>query len=386
MALPVFVLDRYGLGVELGITLALRLIPAVVAGGAAAWAMDRFDARFIAVVSTVVTGATIAMIPFTQSMVELNVLSVIGGFTGLFATPALMKMRSIVISPENAVRANGLIVSAERLPLIIGPAVSAGVLVLWNVDLLLFAEAATTVLAGVIILTLPKSEIERDPEQEPVSLLAVLNVKVLWRMAGSERRTQGYLVTGLFYTAAMAAGRVFLVVFAASYGMNESALAWFLASMAFGAVVGGLIGSGFSAKILGPIYLVGCLAEGAIWISLGLAPPFWLVCVLLVAAGLLESVATTAFFADIQLRMKPGAIGRFFAIFVPMTAATGVLGSLIGGLAASDGIIWIGATMVGLLISVPLIPYAKTYWTRETQEKGNGVRSPRLAVSEEHTS
>ncbi|WP_431030781.1 MFS transporter [Plantibacter sp. RU18] len=363
VALPVFVLKNYGVGSELGIALGLRLIPAVLAGGMAAWALDRIDARVVAVVSTLATAAATAAIPLTGDVVQLYVLSVIGGFTGLFATPAVMKLRASLIAPENAVRANGLIVSAERLPMIIGPAASAGILVLWDVNLLLFAEAATTLIAGVLILGFPRPADDEEQGSEKFSLVAIFNVKLLWSMAGGDARTQGYLVTGLFYTAAMNAGRVFLATLAAvSYEGNSQVLGWFLASMAVGAVLGGLIGSGFSPRVLGPIYLLTNILEGVVWISMGFAPHLIIGCIILAIGGVLESLATTAFFSDIQLRMNPHAIGRFFSIFVPLTSAAGVVGSLMGAAIVHEDTLIAAGVVIGLLIAAPLIPYIRTYW------------------------
>lgn len=367
LALPILILQRYGLTGELGVALAFRLLPMVIAGGAAAWAMQRFDARVIAVGGTVLTGIFTAIMPLTTAFWQINLVSMASGLAGVFATPALMALRTGVIPRDRAVQGNGLVVAAERSPQLIGPAVVVAVLVFWPVSALLLSEAIATCVAGLLIIGLPKVPRKLEDEDEvKISLLTIVNLPRLWKLAGGTRRTQGYLVTGFFYTAAVSAGRLILAALAATaFVDNPSAFAWLLGSMAVGAVLGGLGSTLMSKWKLGKIYLLGNVLEAVVWVFVAMGQPFVVTCGLLLLAGVLESVATTVFFADIQLRLTPAAVGRLFAIFIPVTGAAAVVGSLLGSIIMPSGAIWIGGLVVALLIAVPFLPYFATYWKED---------------------
>ncbi|WP_285245053.1 MFS transporter [Pseudarthrobacter sp. fls2-241-R2A-127] len=359
VALPVFIVQRYGFSGDLAFSLALRLLPMVFAGGVAAWVLGRVDARWLAALSATATGIATALIPLTSNLVELNVLSVISGFAGVLGSPAMMMLRSGVLQQDNVMKGNGLIVVAERAPLVIGPAIAAPVLLISDVSTLLIAEALATLLSGLLIVGLPAVPREDKPA-EPKSLISRVRESAL------DYRTQGYAVTGIFYTIAVSAGRIVMIALATFvFGDNPAALAWLLSAMALGAVAGGMIGGQFPKRWIGPIYLIGNLVEGGLWIGIGVSD--WLPATigLLVLAGLFESVATTAFFADLQLRLSPAGVGRFFAFFLPIVNAAAVLGTLVGSWLVPDGNVLFGCVAVAILIIVPFVPYLKVYTVRK---------------------
>jgi MFS family permease len=369
VALPVFIVQRYGFSGDLAFSLALRLLPMVLAGGVAAWALSRVDARWLAVASASATGIATAFIPLTSNLVELNTLSVISGFAGVLGSPAMMMLRSGVLQQDNVMKGNGLIVVAERAPLVIGPAIAAPVLLFADVSTLLVAEALATLLSGLLIIGPPAVPLE-DKSGERKSLISRIRESAL------DRRTQGYAVTGIFYTIAVSAGRIVMIALATFiFGDNPAALAMLLSAMALGAVAGGLLGGQFPKRWIGPIYLIGNLIEGALWVGIGVSA--WLPATigLLVLAGVFESIATTAFFADLQLRLSPAGVGRFFAFFLPVVNAAAVLGTLVGSWLVPDGNVLFGCVAVAVLIIVPFFPYVKAYAAKPDDRPGVAIEN-----------
>lgn len=375
LAIPLFIVDRFSFGIETGLALALRLIPTILVGGLAAQVLARRDARQVAVASALVTALLTGLIPLATAMWHVELLSLATGLFGLFTVPALMAIRGSVISQDQAMTGNGLLVIAERTPAVLGPAIAVPILALAGPSVLLFAEAVFTAAAGVLILALPRV-LPSDSEERP-RLISLGNFGALWRMTLSSRRVQGYVVTGLTYTVAMSVGRLILIAMAADvYVADPSALALLLGAMSLGAIVGGFLGSLIPNKRIGLTYLLGNVFEGVIWLGLliGGGPSLPVALGFLFFVGVLESVASTAFFADLQLRLSPSRMGQFFALFLPLLSAGAVLGTLLGGyLAPNLGLTPNVLIVVGLIV-LPMLLYTRTYARPET---------PRPAASSE---
>lgn len=355
VALPILVVQRYGFGGELAVTVAIRLVPMILAGGVAAWILSRFDARRVAAISIVATGLTTLAIPLTTDLWQLSLVSVLNGVASVGAGPAMMTLRAGTVPPDRLMSGNGLIVFAERAPQVLGPLIAAVVLVIASVETLFVAEAVGMTAAAMLLTKLKKVALEPNAR-----FFSQENARK-WLTIVRQPRIQGYVITGLFYTTAVSAMRMILVALATSvFRDNPSALPLLLGSMALGAVIGGLVGAGLPIRWIGPIYVIGNVIEAIAVVGVGLSVSLPLSMALLVLGGVFESLATTAFFADVQRLIPAHSVGPFFALFVPGIDSAAVLGTLVGPALVVSGPL-VGATVVAALMAVPLLPYMKAF-------------------------
>lgn len=148
VALPLFLLDRFGLGLDFGLTLAIRLIPNIVLGTVVSEAVRRWDPRAVSVLASVVSALIAVAIPFTDALWQVQVLSFLLGLTTMFLAPARLALRTRVTPDGRELEANGLLVTAQRTATLLGPVVVGPVLAFGTVSMLFFAEAATALVAA----------------------------------------------------------------------------------------------------------------------------------------------------------------------------------------------------------------------------------------------
>jgi hypothetical protein len=348
IALPILIVQRFGFGGELAMTLALRIIPTLLASGMVAWVLSRFDARAIATWAILATGITTLLIPLTSDLTQLNVVSVLNGLASAAAGPALMSLRSGVIPEELAMRGNSVVVLAERVPQVLGPLVAAGAISLASVDVLFVAKAIVT--AAAVGLLIGISAAPREPVRRKLSFVS-------WRASGNvvqDRRLLGYIVTGLFYAAAAGLMRMVLIAMAAdSHPEDPAVLGVLLGAMAVGAVLGAFVGLRFPRRWTGRAYVLGNVLEVTAFIGVAMAQSLPVALSLLVLAGVSETIATTAFFADVQIMLSGSQSGSFFALFLPAADGAAIAGTLIAPATIAGGGVLLGAASAAAIVLLP---------------------------------
>ena len=151
VALPIFLLDRFGLGLDLGLTLGIRLIPNIVLGTVVSEVIRRRDTRTVSVLASVASAFIATAIPFTGVLWQVQVLSFLIGLTTIFLAPARLALRTRVTPDGRELESNGLIVTAQRVASLLGPVVVGPLLAFGHISILFFAEAATALISAGLL-------------------------------------------------------------------------------------------------------------------------------------------------------------------------------------------------------------------------------------------
>src|SRR5262249_33296217 len=114
VGLPLLVLHRYGLGLDLGLVLGLRVLPNILLGPLVGELVDKRDPLRISILAGLATAALMAPVPFTTAMWQLHMLSIALGVTGMLTGLARITLRSMVILKGGEMGGNGVIVTSER--------------------------------------------------------------------------------------------------------------------------------------------------------------------------------------------------------------------------------------------------------------------------------
>jgi MFS family permease len=408
VGLPLLVMQRYGLGVEVGFTLAARFLPNILLGALAGQIIDRHDPRRVAMFAALGSGLAVALFPLTTAMWQIQLLAMAVGVGYMFGFPATMALRPQVIPEGSELEGNGLIVTAERVPKLIGPALAGPIVASAGIGWLFCAEAATALVAAALLMRLPRATVSDGGGSTPVGttgepagiaaargtrrsapLVAMGRWLATWahalatgardlvNMVRGDGRLSSLTVTAFTYMVALGLGRTFL----AAYSLDEFAdvpamLGYLLAAMGIGGAVGALATAVFRSWNQGWVYILGNALEGVCWIVLIATGEWYLALGLLFAAGVFESIASVVYFAEVQKRL-PGALqGRYYATLVPLSDVFLVAGTVLGGvLVARAGVAW-SAVLVGLAMAVPvlalmtrLVPERPVAGAKEAQEK-----------------
>lgn len=370
VGLPLLVVDRYGLGLGAGLALGVRLLPNVVAGPFVGAFVDRANKRRVAIVSALASAGLVALIPATTSLGQVQLLAFLVGFTFMFGIPARLALRPLVMRPGDEVRGNSLIVTAERSASMLGPLVAGPVIAIGGISWVFFVEAATAAGAALVMLGLPllssaaDASVPQRPNKRSTSVWRVLanTLAPLARMLARDGMLAGLTATAFSYVAAVGAGRILLTVLAASqFSAVAGMLGYMLAAMGAGGVIGGFAAGRLSRIHQGRLFLAGNLAEACCWIALPFVPSVAGALILLVAAGVFESVATVVYFAEAQARLETSHVGRYYATLIPLTDLAMMVGTICGAPLVLHAGVELAGGSIALLIAVPVLLLARVF-------------------------
>ncbi|MEU1228953.1 MFS transporter [Streptomyces sp. NPDC005828] len=395
VGLPLLVMQRYGLGLEVGLTLAARFLPNILLGALAGQIVDRHDPRKVATLAALGSALAVALFPFTTAMWQIQLLAVAVGVGYMFGFPATMALRPQVIPEGSELEGNGLIVTAERVPKLLGPALAGPIAAAAGIGWLFCAEAATALAAAALLMRLPRvaasatadggaeAPVSAGSEEagdengaegagagtgRPAPVLAVGRWLAAWaralatgardlvRMVRGDGRLSSLTLTAFTYMVALGLGRTFL----AAYSLEEFAevpamLGYLLAAMGLGGALGALAAAFFRSWNQGWVYILGNALEGLCWIALIATGDWYVALALLFVAGVFESIASVVYFAEVQKRLPGDLQGRYYATLVPLSDVFLVGGTVLGGvLADRAGVAW-SAVLVGLAMAVPVL-------------------------------
>jgi MFS family permease len=363
VALPWFVLETTGSAARTGMVGFFVALPAFIAGIFGGTLVDRIGYRRMSVISDIVSGIGVAMVPLLYLTVGLTFWQLLlFVFIGaLLDVPGVTARRAML--PELAQlgrlrleQVNSAFEGIQYLSLLLGPPL-AGLLIGWvGAEKVLWIDAATfAVSAACVALFVPAT---RGDEQKAArgryldELLAGLRFlrgdRLLLSMAVS-------VAVGNFVGSAVAA--VLYPVFAKeTYG---EAMAFGLMAAAFG--VGGLAG----AVVFGAYGHR--LPRRALWITAFMLEPVLLWPLVLtsslpvilgaLAFGALFSGPVNALMVTIRHeRIPPDLRGRVFSTFSAITAVVSPLGILIAGYTIEG--FGVNATVVGMAVAMHLLALA----------------------------
>lgn len=164
IALPLIVLSTTGSTLGAGTVAAATAIPAVLAGLFMGVIIDRINRRTSSVVTDLISAASIAALPIVDLVSGLNlgwfvlfgIIGSLGDVPGMTAREALLPaiVRHGNLSAE---RLMGLRESLSAVAIFVGPAAAGTLMVLFDGSTVLWITAATSLLAALITLLIPKA-------------------------------------------------------------------------------------------------------------------------------------------------------------------------------------------------------------------------------------
>jgi dTMP kinase len=327
-----------GKNFALGAVLLFRLLPAIVLGPLAGAFADRFDRRKTMVVSDCLRFALFASIPLVDNLVWLFVAQFLIEAISLFWIPAKEAavpnlLRQDQYEPANQlslVTTYGLtpVAAAVVFSLLtsVGSRLSRLIPGVTHVDLALYLNALTFVVAAVVIWNLPSISGRRAAGVVVKSESFLRSLRSGFSFAGHTPLVRGLVVgiTGAF----MAAGVVIATAQAFSRSLGGGDAAY---GLLFGAVFIGL-GLGIA---LGPsvardlsrerMFGIAIVGAGVALLLLGWAFTLWLALLLVVLMGFFAGIAYLAGFTLLGTKVEDELRGRTFALVQSLVRAALIL-------------------------------------------------------------
>ena len=276
IALVVVGFDRYRSAWAISLILLADFVPAMLFGPVFGAAADRWSRRKCLIVSDVVRAAAFLGIALVDSFAATVGLALLAGAgTGLFNPASLAAVPSLV-KPERLPAATALYGAITDLGYIVGPALAALLLLFGGPEVILYANAATFVVSGLVLSRLrfgaaPPIEDESAPRP---GLLREAR-EGLWVIAGMVGLRAVIVASGAMLLFAGLFNVAELPYAVDELDAGDAGFGALTAVYGLGFVGGSLSGSrGGATAALKRRFLGGLALVGAGFIACGVAPTF----------------------------------------------------------------------------------------------------------------
>lgn len=372
VALPLLLIRDYGTTLAAGLALALRLVPNIAVGPIVGRLLARRDPRRVAMLSSLLSALFAANIPVCEALWQIQLLTFGIGLTAMLAGPARFVLRPAVVSEGDERRGNGLLMAAERVSTLSGPPLVGTIIAVgWPLGTAFLLEAASALVALIMMLRVPPLPPTEDEEAEPTqakgrrALMAayVTSTRTLLRVISGDAFIRGATLTSFSYVLAVTLGRMMLVVMGArQYSGVSGFYGWMLAVMGIGGLCGSLLTARFRKVSSGALYVAVMLIEAVGWLSLPWLPNLSAALAVMVVIGIMESAGYVLYYAEVQIRIPRAVMGYFYAAFIPVVDGCVFLGSTFGARLA-DASLSAASVLVASVMGVPMLLTARWYFT-----------------------
>ncbi|MGW2257182.1 MFS transporter [Streptomyces sp. NPDC001780] len=371
VALPLLLIRDYGTTLAAGLTLAIRLLPSMAAGPIVGRLLARRDPRHVALLSSLLSALFAALIPVCGALWQIQILTLGIGLTVMLAGPARLVLRPAVVSEGDERRGNGLLMAAQRVSTLSGPPLVGVIIAIgWPLWVAFLLEAATSLVAAVMMLRVPPLPPAAGEESGPTGAkdrkalrtAYVTSTRALLRVVSADAFIRGATLTSFSYLLAVTLGRMMLVVMGARHYSDISGFyGWMLAAMGVGGLCGSLLIGRFKRSSTGTLYVAVMLIEAVGWLSLPWLPNFPAAMAAMVTIGIMESAGYVLYYAEVQIRILRTVMGYYYAALIPVGDACMFLGSAFGAWLAGTSVP-AAAMIVASVMGIPMLLTARWYF------------------------
>ena len=364
IAIPWLVLELTGSALSTGIVAALAAIPAIAMSPLAGLLIDRVGRAKISILSDVLSGLSVLMIPFVALTGRLDLWVVAAAaLLGAIFDPAGYTARKTLIEPTakasgvSLARANSLHEALFALGFALGPALGAaligviGTIMSFGVITVLFGVASI----AVWVIPSAATKVQDDGLEEPGAW---------WRDA-----IEGFRViradTALLVITAFIVFVDFVympteVVILPTYFQsidNPWGFGVVISAMALGGVIGAYSYAPLAARFkLRTIVLASAISSSALLFGLAFFPPVWVMALFGFAVGMSWGPMGPLLNTLVQTRCRPAVQGRVFGAQMALFASGPPLGMVVvGGLVEGFGVVLVYPFIVAAVFLFALV-------------------------------
>lgn len=368
VAISFAVLDLTGSASDLGLVLAVRIVPVVVfilVGGV--WA-DRLPRQWVMIGSDVVRGATQALLAAllltgSAELWHLLVLQALYGTAEAFWRPASTALLPSIVPDERLQQANSLLAVAVNGSYTVGPAVAGLLVATAGAGFAIAVDAATFAVSTAALLTLHVPPLQRPAEKPSF----VTELREGWQEVVA--RTWLWVViswASVFLMLVIAPLMVLGPVVADDELGGAADWGLIAASSGIGVVVGSLAAGRLRPER--PMFVAVILSSlSALFaVSLGLALPVVVIAAAAFLEGLGHGMFEVIWITALQQRVTPAALARVSAYdalgsFVFMPIGLAIAGPAADALGTQEALIGVAAFAVVSSVLVAFLPAVRGF-------------------------
>jgi MFS family permease len=332
IALLLIAYERFESPWAISLVLIADLIPAMLLGPVFGAAADRWSRKRCAVLADMLRVVAFAGIALVDSYAAMLVFALIAGTgTGLFTPAVLAALPSVVDDERRRPAANSLYGVVADFGFTLGPMLAAAILAFAGPELLMWANAATFAMSGLLLAAIRFGARPASHAAAPRSLLAEAHQGL--RLIAGMRAIRVVLLASTATLFCVGVFNVAELFFATEHlGISNAGFSILVTCFGLGFIAGSLVGSkGGAAPLLKRRYLGGLLVLGVAFAATGVADSFVVAAMTFTLAGVGNGLVLVYERLLIQTSVADGLVGRVFGIRDSMSAWAFAIAFLMGG-------------------------------------------------------
>jgi len=337
LAIPLLVFKLTGSAIYLAATFALFAVPHLLFGLIIGAWTDRTDRRRLMITVDLLAATTGAAVPVAAALGALSVWWVmvvifIAGTLSIFFEAAQFGAVPSLVDQADLVTANGRIQASFAAATVAGPLVAGGLLVFFQVEQLLYIDAATF-LVSALALSLIRRPFNPPVARARTSLRADIVEGLRYVLGHPVLRNISAMMAMVNFVSASAFAQ--LVYFAkARYAATDSELGIIFAAGGVGVFLMSLLAGPLRKRwSFGNVALGALMLSGVSIVAFAFAPSFWIAVPLWGLSsglGILFNINT----GSLRQAIVPNhMLGRIITIAMVLAWSANPLGSMLGGVA-----------------------------------------------------
>ncbi len=355
IALGVLVYEATGSELQMGIMLAISMLPAALFGMVAGAYVDRWDRRRTMIIADLARAALVCTVPFVAeySLIAVYGVAFLVAAVSLFFEPAKLSLIPELVAPDDLMAANSLDSVTVSVAELTGLVFAGGLVALLGTRSAFFLDGGTYLLSAIFVFSVAYRSSRRAAWSGGVSLAPIVRetsegLHYVWNHLILRDLIAVYSVAMI----GVAASTVFIYAIALDrYAAGAPGLAMLDGAITVGLLVGSVaVGRGDPS---GPVrtLLRGLFAFGVLISLLAFAPSVRWAVVVFFASGVANMYFYVPLATVLQQDTVPVMRGRVFAAKQTLSRILSVVGfigagALIEGVGLTPSILAAGALVV----------------------------------------
>jgi MFS family permease len=339
IALGFWVLAFTGSTALMGTLMATALLPGVLLAPFAGVVVDRTNRKKLMIIMDIVRGIAIILVAAAALLgfLELWMVFLAGiilGIGGAFFGPAAMSVLPLMVPKDKITNANSLFGVANTGADILGNSLGGILYVIVGAPLMFLINGVSFLISGISIgfAKIPKNRASKITSENFVSDLKE-SLKFVWKLKGL---LYILLIFSIFSFLVHIAVVLLIPLFQFTPGLGAAKYGIALASFTAGVFLGMIVLSALNVHPTkrASLMLASLTVSNFCLILFALTTEFYLMAVLLLIAGLAESVVNVFILSSIQSIVPDNMMGKVMGLVGTLTMALTPLAMVTGGVIA----------------------------------------------------
>jgi MFS family permease len=367
IALTLYVYDMTQSGAAIGKLQISTAVPSLLVGLFAGVVVDRFNRKWIMVISDIVRGLLFLYMGFLPDLSIIYAILFGSALVSLFFGPAYSSSLPLILKKKGLMEANSLSEMTSQLVRVMGPGLASILYIQFGLASICFFNFATYLFSAVIIMTLAIPQPDREKGSWK-NLRVPLNEAIDgFRHIRSHNLTRWVLFVNCGVYLGAGAIVVLMVVFAKeALNGSDSVFGLIVSATAFGSVVGA-VATWFRGKLKDEIVLkVSLISLGVSVLLISATSTVWVALVLFAIVGIAQTTFGITVATLLQTHLAENIMGRTFATMGVITQVFQLLSMGTGAFLADtvgvrtvyiigSSIILLTALLASKFVSVPVV-------------------------------